>query len=88
MQDNVCYCSNIDDLCKSLGADHDHTEWRLFINFRAASLKAVLLSNGVEISSVSLVHAFGLRKTYNTMELSKLQTVTLFRPIRLLQCSW
>ena len=41
----------------------------MFIDFGAASLKAVLLGNGAEMPSFFLLHAFGLKEIYNNMEL-------------------
>ena len=67
----MCHRSNIDELCKLLGAAHDHTEWRLSFDSHTVSLIVVLLCNGVEMPSVLLVSAFGLKEPYNTIELSK-----------------
>ena len=68
-QNNVCYCSNIDGLFEALESEHHSNEWRLFIDSSKASLKAVLLNNGNEKSSILLVHTTALNETHETIEL-------------------
>ena len=76
-QNNECYCINIDGVFKALESEHHSIEWRLFIDSSKASLKAVLLNNGSEKPSISLVHATALKETLETMELN----------LRLINCS-
>ena len=44
VQNNVCYCSNIDGLFEALESEHCSNKWRLFIESSKASIKAELLT--------------------------------------------
>ena len=66
----MLYCSNIDGLFEALESEHYSNEWRLFIDSSEASLKAVLLKNGNETPSISLIHATALRETQETIKLN------------------
>lgn len=68
-QEEVCYCNDVRGLLQELGSHYDPEEWRLFIDSSKSSLKAVLLHNGNEKPSLPLVHATGLKETYESMEL-------------------
>ena len=43
----------------NLGADHDPCEWRVFIYFSTANLKAVLLHSAGEMPSAHVEYAVG-----------------------------
>ena len=64
-----CYSSNIDSLFEALESEHHSNEWRLFIDSNKASLKAVLLNNGNEKPSISLVHAHCTQRNPQAMKL-------------------
>lgn len=63
------YCNNIEELVHELGIDYDPTEWRLFIDSSNKSLKAVLLHNGNQVSSVPVGHSVHLSENYENMRL-------------------
>ena len=65
----MCYCSSIDGLFEALESEHHSNEWRLFIDSSKTSLKAVLLNNGNEKPSISLIHVTALKETHETIEL-------------------
>ena len=69
VQNNVCYCSNIDCLFESLESEHDSNEWRLFNDSNKARLEAVLLNNGNKKPSIPLTPATALKESHETMEL-------------------
>ena len=68
-EENVCFCNDISGLIQEIGCCYDPSEWRLFINSSKASLKAVLLHNGNEKTSIRVAHATGLNETYESMDL-------------------
>ena len=69
VQNNVCYCSNIDCFFESLESEHDSNEWRLSIDSSKASLEAVLLNNGNEKPSIPLTPATALKENHETTKL-------------------
>ena len=72
VQNNVCYCSNIDCLFESLESEHDFNEWKLSIDSSKASLEAVLLNNENKKPSIPLTHATALKENHETTENSAL----------------
>ena len=56
VQNNVCYCSNIDSHFEALESEHHSKEWKLFIDSSKASSTAVLLNSGNKKLSILLVH--------------------------------
>ena len=69
MENDVCYCTDINGLMNELGYEHVPDEWRLFIDSSKLSLKAVLLHNGNQNPSVPVAHAVGMKETYESMEI-------------------
>ena len=67
MEEDICFCSDVNGLMGELGYEHVSDEWRLFIDSSKASLKAVLLHNGNQRPSVPIAHAVGLKETYESM---------------------
>ena len=63
MENDACYCSDVNGLMHELGYDHIPDEWRLFIDSGKDSLKAVLLHYGNEKPSVPVALAHGLKET-------------------------
>jgi len=66
-QENVCYCNNIKGLFAEFGEKYDPNEWRLFIDSNKLSLKAVLLHQGNNKSSIPLAYAVNMKESYETM---------------------
>lgn len=67
MDDNICYCKDVNGLMLQLGYEHKVTEWRLFIDSSKTSLKAVLLHNGNLFSSIPVAYSTHLKETYDNM---------------------
>ena len=65
---DICYCTNVDGLMNDLGYEHNPADWRLFIDSRKTSLKAVLLHNGNCKLSIPVVHNTSRKETYNTIK--------------------
>ena len=53
---------------KSMGIDYITTEWRLFIDSSSRRLKAVLLHNGNEYSSIPIGHSVQMKDTHDSMD--------------------
>ena len=47
MENELCYCCDIDGLFHFFEQKHNSTEWRLFIDASKMSVKAVLLHIGI-----------------------------------------
>ena len=69
MENDICFCTDIDGLMSELGYKHEVDEWRLFIDSGKISLKAVLIHNGNQKPSVPLAHAVGMKETFQSMEI-------------------
>ncbi|GBL89738.1 hypothetical protein AVEN_104676-1 [Araneus ventricosus] len=68
---------DIDGLLEELRIAHEPNEWRLFIDASKLSLKAVLLNNGNELSTIPLALAVSMKETYqNLKELSEMISYT------------
>ena len=52
-----------------LGCEHNHADWRLFIDSSKTSLKAVLLHNGNTKPSIPVGYSILRKETYNTMKI-------------------
>jgi len=68
-EDKLVYCNNIEGLMSELGASYEASDWRLFIDSSKRSLKAVLLHNGNELSSIPVTHSVEMKETYDNMKL-------------------
>ena len=67
--ENICHCKDIGGLMSELGCEHNPADWRLFIDSRKTSLKAVLLHNGNIKSSLPVGYSILRKKTYYTMKI-------------------
>ncbi|GBL90787.1 hypothetical protein AVEN_215528-1 [Araneus ventricosus] len=65
---DVIFCNDFDSLFKALGLQHNHQEWRLFIDSSNVSLKAVLLHNGNKHPSIPVGYAVRMKETYETLK--------------------
>ena len=65
----ICHYTNATALMEELGTDHVAKEWRLFIDYSKASLKAVVLHNGNKTPSIPQAHAVGMKKTHDFTKL-------------------
>ena len=59
--ESICYCKDIGGLMSELGCEHNHADWRLFIDSSKTNLKAVLLHNGNTKPSIPVGYSI-LRK--------------------------
>ena len=64
----MVYCNNIDGLIKSIGLEYDAMEWRIFIDSSCRSLKAVLLYNENNFSSIPIGQSVQMKKTHDGMD--------------------
>ncbi|GBM78562.1 hypothetical protein AVEN_158541-1 [Araneus ventricosus] len=67
-KEHIEFCCDIDGLLKKLRIAHQPNEWRVFIDALKLSLKAVLLNNGNELPSISVVHAVYMKETYHNLK--------------------
>ena len=65
---SLVYCINIAGLIKSMGLEYDATGWRLFIDSSSRSLKAVILHNVNNFSSIPIGHSIQMKETHNSMD--------------------
>jgi len=61
-------CKDVDGLLKALNMSYCSDEWRLFIDSSKVILKAVLLHNGNVLPSIPVAHAFGIKKSDDSMK--------------------
>lgn len=66
-ENQLCYCTNVEDLFSALNLIHDPSEWRLFIDASKRSLKTVLLHNGNKYPSIPLAYSVHLKENYDNM---------------------
>ena len=69
IDDDICYCKDVNSLMTELGYKHHLAEWRLFIDSSKLSLKAVLLHNGNSKPSIPVGHSTKRKETCDTMEI-------------------
>jgi hypothetical protein len=69
MDEQLCYCNNVEGLFDALGCPYDPSEWRLFVDSSKRSLKAVLLHKGNEYPSVPVGHSVHLKESYENFDL-------------------
>ena len=67
--ENICYCKDIVGLMSELGCEHNPADWRLFIDSRKTSLKALLLHNGNIKPSIPEGSSILRNEAYNTMKI-------------------
>jgi hypothetical protein len=63
----LTYCHNVSTLFIALGYNMMPDQWRLFIDSSKRSLKAVLLSNGMNLPSVPIAYSQYLNETYDNL---------------------
>ena len=68
MENELCYCCDIDGLFQFFEQEHSSTEWRLFIDASKTSVKAVLLHIGNQLPSVPVVYSMITRETYKNLK--------------------
>jgi len=68
MEGTLVPCKDVDGLFKALNMSHCSDEWRLFIDSPKVSLKAVLLHNGNVLPSIHVAHAFGIKKSDDSVK--------------------
>jgi hypothetical protein len=68
-EESLYYCSNIRGLFKGIGFPHHPQDWRLFIDSSTRSLKAVLLHNGKQHSSIPNAYSVHLQEDYGNIKL-------------------
>ena len=74
-EDDLLFCCDVDGLMNALGIKHNAQEWQLFIDSLKLSLKAVMLHNGNQHSSIQVGHAVHMKETYENLKqlLNKLE---------------
>jgi len=60
-EDDLVFCYDVGGLMNALRIKHDPQEWRLFIDSSKLSLKAVLLHNGNQHSSIPVGHVVHMK---------------------------
>lgn len=68
VQNQLCYCHDINGLFTGLSQNHVAAEWRLFIDASQRSLKAVLLHIGNCKPSIPIGHSVHLKESYDNMK--------------------
>jgi len=66
MERGLVACTDTDGLMQTLNINHNHLDWRLFIDSSKLSLKAVLLHNGNTPSSIPVGHSVHIRSRMRT----------------------
>ena len=64
-----------------IGIDYDPSDWRLFIDSSVKSLKAVLLHNGNEFTSIPVGHSVHMKEEYENV-------ITLLDMIKYTSHNW
>ena len=62
LNEKVCYCHDINGLFEEMEFPYDPSDWRLFVDSSARSLKAVLLHNGNKYRSIPITHSVHLKE--------------------------
>jgi hypothetical protein len=63
----LSFCTDIAGLFHSMSQVYVSSDWRLFVDSSARSLKAVLLHNGNTKPSIPVAHSVHLKETYDNM---------------------
>lgn len=69
MDENLCFCNDVNGLFEHIKIPHEPDQWRLFIDSSSRSLKAVLLHNGNKFPSIPVAHSAQLKETYENIKL-------------------
>ena len=68
MENELCYCGDVDGLFQFFDQEHNSTEWRLFIDTSKTSVKAVLLHIGNQIASVPVAYSMIMGETFKNLK--------------------
>ena len=68
MENNLCFCNDIQGLFDCLDLIYDPSQWRFFIDASLYSIKGVLLHNGNTMHSIPIAYSVILRETYENLE--------------------
>jgi len=69
MESVLVACTDIDGLMQTLNINHNHLDWRLFIDSSKLSLKAVLLHNANTLPSISVDHSVHNKESYENLKI-------------------
>ena len=69
MERGLAACTDIDGLMQTLNINHNPLDWLLFIDSSHLSLKAVLLHNGNNLSSIPVGHSVHNKESYENMKI-------------------
>jgi len=65
---DLCFCQNVNGLFNALQLYHYPNEWRLFIDSSTRSLKGVLLHNGNIYPSLPLAYSLQMKEDYKNVK--------------------
>ena len=69
MERGLVVCTDIEGLMQKININHNPLDWRLFIDKSKLSLKAVLLQNGKNLSSIPVGHSIHNKESYENMKI-------------------
>ena len=69
METSLVTCTDIDGLMQTLNINHNHLDWRLYIDSSKLSLKAVPLHNGNTLPSIPVGLSVHDKEPYENMEI-------------------
>jgi len=69
MERGLVACTDIDGLMQTLNINHNHLDWRLFINSSKLNLKTVLLHNGNTLPSIPVGHSMQNKVSYEDVKI-------------------
>ena len=69
MERNLVACTDIDGLMQTLNINHNHLDWRLYIDSSKLSLKAFPLHNGNTLPSIPVRHSVHDKEPYENMKI-------------------
>ena len=64
VEEDLCFCKDVESLFGAIGIDHILSEGRLFIDSSVKSLKAVLLHNGNAWPLIPVGHSTHIKEDY------------------------
>jgi len=69
MEKGLVACTDIDGLMQTLNINHNHLDWRLYIDSSKFSLKAFPLRNGNTLPSIPVGHSVHNKEPYENMKI-------------------
>lgn len=66
---DLIFCTDVSSVMSKLNYPYNPMDWRLFIDSSKVSLKAVLLHNGNQFSSVPIAYATEMKETHESMKI-------------------